>query len=139
MSRLVKTMITSLAVLLVGGGIVVVIVANVTGNPLFGEKDSIENVVKHAYETSELTTDLSDGTFVRIQFKILTDGKKAHNEITHRDFQIKNIIIKELATMTQDDVKSNLGDLEEALQNKLNELMSDGEVIDVYTINKILQ
>lgn len=139
MSRLVKTMITSLAVLLVGGGIVVVIVANVTGQPIFGEKDSIENIVKHSYETPEITTDLSDGTFVRIQFQILTDGKKAYNEITHRDFQIKNIIIKELSPMSQDDVKNGLGEIEKALKNKLNELMTDGEVVDVYTISKILQ
>lgn len=132
-------MITSLVILLAGGGIAVAVVANVTGNPVFGEKDSIENIVKHAYETPEITTDLSDGSFVRVQFQILTDGKRAYNEITHRDFQIKNIIIKELSPMTEEDIKSGLGKLEEALKNKLNELMKDGEVIDVYTISKILQ
>jgi len=139
MSRLVKTMITSLAILLVGGGIAVVVIANVTGQSIFGEKDSIEQMVKYSYETSEITTDLSDGTFVKIQFQILTDGKKAHSELTHRDFQIKNIIIKELSPMTQDDFKTSLADIEKNLQNKLNELMTEGEIIDVYTINKISQ
>lgn len=132
-------MITSLAILLVGGGIAVVVVANVTGQPMVGEKDSIEQIVKHSYETEEITTDLSDGTFVKIQFQILTDGKKAYNELTHRDFQIKNIIIKELSPMTQDDFKSSLATIEKNLQNKLNELMTEGEIIDVYTISKISQ
>jgi flagellar protein FliL len=60
-------------------------------------------------------------------------------EISQRDFQLKNILIKELATMKEEDFKSGLTDLEEKIKNKLNELMTTGKVTDVYTTNKILQ
>ncbi len=42
---------------------------------------TIEEVVEYSYETPEITTDLADDTFVRIQFQILTDGKKGKRRI----------------------------------------------------------
>lgn len=139
MSRLVKTMITSFIILIVGGAIALIVVLNVTGQSLTGEEDAIEQLTKYSYETPEVTTDLKDGHFVRIQFQVVTDGKNAHEEISKRDFQLKNILIKELAQMEEEDFKSDLEDLESAVLDKLNELMTEGEVTDVYTTNKILQ
>lgn len=140
MSKLVKTMLTSIIILLLGGAIAFVIVFNVTGQSLTkNQQDTIEELVKYSYETPEITTDLEDGHFVRIQFKILTDGKNAQKEISHRDFQLQNILIKELATMNEEDFKAGLTQLEATLQEKLNELMTEGEILEVYTTNKILQ
>ena len=53
---------------------------------------------------------------MRVQFQIVTNGKNAKEEISQRDFQLKNILIKELATMTEEDFKSGLTDLEEKLK-----------------------
>lgn len=100
---------------------------------------TIEEVVEYSYETPEITTDLADDTFVRIQFQILTDGKKAKEELKQREFQIKNILLKELSMMKEDSFKKNLGDLEKSLKDKLDEVMEEGKVTDVYTINKITQ
>ncbi|TXL67688.1 flagellar basal body-associated protein FliL [Cerasibacillus terrae] len=100
---------------------------------------TIEEVVEYSYETPEITTDLADDTFVRIQFQILTDGKKAKEELKQREFQIKNILLKELSMMKEDSLKKNLGDLEKSLKDKLDEVMEEGKVTDVYTINKITQ
>ncbi|MCF3942425.1 flagellar basal body-associated FliL family protein [Oceanobacillus alkalisoli] len=136
MSRLVKVMITSLAILLVGAISVLIVVLNVEGAE---EELSIDKVVKYSYETEEIVTDLQDGTFVRIQFRILTDGKEAHEEISLRDFQLVNILIKELALMDEEAFKEGLGDLEATLKDSLNEVMTEGTITDVYTINKILQ
>src|SRR5699024_1480679 len=110
-----------------------------TGDEAKGDTRTIEDMVEYSHETPEITTDLDDGSFVRIQLQIVTDSKEAKEEISKRDFQLKNISIKELATMDEDDFKEGLGELEEALKLKLNELMTDGTVTDVYTINKILQ
>ncbi|MDY0408169.1 flagellar basal body-associated FliL family protein [Paracerasibacillus soli] len=82
---------------------------------------------------------LEDGSFVRIQFQVVTDSKQAKKEIEKREFQVKNILIKEIATMKEEDFKSGLGNLEKALQTKLNDVMAEGKVVGVYTINKILQ
>lgn len=129
-------MITSLAILLVGAISVLIVVLNVEGAE---EELSIDKVVKYSYETEEIVTDLQDGTFVRIQFRILTDGKEAHEEISLRDFQLVNILIKELALMDEEAFKEGLGDLEATLKDSLNEVMTEGTITDVYTINKILQ
>lgn len=140
MSRLVKTMITSLVVLLVGAIAALVVVLNVQGEEDKENKaQSIDDIVEYSYESPEITTDLSDGTFVRIQFQIVTDGKAAKEEISKRDFQLKNILIKELATKTEEDFKSGLTDLEQAVMEELNKLMTEGQITEVYTINKILQ
>ena len=100
---------------------------------------SIDEMNKYSYETPEMTTDLEDGTFVRIQFRLITDGRKSTNEVSQREFQIQNMLIKELATMSEDDFREGLTDLENALKDHLNEVMTEGSITDVYTINKILQ
>lgn len=137
MSKLMKTMVTLLVFLLLGGTVALVIVLNTQGEK--SEARSIDKIIEQSYETPEITTDLKDGSFVRIQFQILTDSKDAKNEISKRDFQLKNILIKELARMDEEDFKSGLTKLEEVVQEKLNEVMTQGEVTKVYTINKILQ
>lgn len=138
MSRLAKILITSLSVLLIGAIAAFVVLFN------FWESDtsealSIDEMNQNAYETPEITTDLSDGRFVRIQFKVITEDKKGFNELEKREFQIKNILIKELAVMETADFQSGISEMEETLQSKLNELMEDGKVAEVYTTSKILQ
>lgn len=139
MSKLVKTMITSLVVLLVIAIASLVVVLNVVGESEQGDAQSIDDIVNYSYESPEITTDLEDGVFVRIQFQIVTDGKSALKEVEKRDFQLKNIIIKELATKTEEDFKSGLSDIEQVIKSRLNELMEEGQITEVYTINKILQ
>ncbi|MBM7598587.1 flagellar FliL protein [Virgibacillus halotolerans] len=138
MRKLVKVMLTSLAILLACGIAGFIVVLNMKDEPREGDA-SIDDVVAYSYETPEMTTDLEDGSFVRIQFQMLTDGKAAQKEISKRDFQIKNIIIKELAEMDEADFKSGLTDLEKMIRDKTNEVMTAGKVTDVYTISKILQ
>lgn len=132
-------MMILLIVLLLGGTAGTIIVMNLTGKDDNTAKASIDDILEYSYETSEITTDLSDGSFVKIQFQVITDSKSARKEIEKREFQIKNILIKELAPMNQESFKKGLSDIEDRVKNKLNEVMIDGKVTDVYTINKILQ
>jgi flagellar FliL protein len=131
-------MLSSLAVLLVAAIAIIIIVLNVEGEEE-DRKLTIDEVVEYSYQTPEITTDLQDGSFVRIQFQILTDGSDAHDEVTKRDFQLSNILIKELAVMDREAFESGLSGLEETIKNRLNEVMTEGRVTDVYTISKILQ
>lgn len=136
--KLVKTLMISILSLLV-----VVVIAFIGFHYFFPNKEtgelSLDDMNKYSYETPEMTTDLENGTFVRIQFRFLTDGKKSAKEVSQREFQIQNMLIKELAVMSEDDFRGGLSDLEETLRDELNEVMVDGSVTDVYTINKILQ
>ena len=139
MSKLVKTMLTSIISIVLIGTLAAFIVLYVLDNEKTTDAQSIDEMVELSYETPEVTTDLEDGSFVRIQFQLILDSKDAKKEITKREFQVRNQIIKELARMKEADFKSGLGKLEEQLQTKLNELMTEGEVTGVYTISKILQ
>ncbi|SHG85588.1 flagellar basal body-associated protein FliL [Virgibacillus chiguensis] len=139
MNKLVKTMLTSLTVILIIGISAFVVVQYVNSDEQSGKTSSIDKMEEYSYETPEITTDLKDGSFVRIQFQIITDGKDAKKEIEKRDFQLKNILIKELATLEEKDFQSELDDLEKHVKTKLNEVMTTGKITDVYTISKILQ
>lgn len=132
-------MLTSLTVILIIGISAFVVVQYVNSDEQSGKTSSIDKMEEYSYETPEITTDLKDGSFVRIQFQIITDGKDAKKEIEKRDFQIKNILIKELATLEEKDFQSGLDDLEKHVKTKLNEVMTTGKITDVYTISKILQ
>jgi flagellar FliL protein len=138
-SKPIKAMIIFLVILLIVAIAALVVVLNSSGENVQGKELTIDEVVEYSYESPEITTDLEDGSFVRIQFQILTDSKEAKEEVTKREFQLKNIIIKELAVMNEENFKSGLGNLEDILRTKLNEVMKDGSITAVYTINKILQ
>lgn len=138
-SNLIKTMVTSLVVVLLIGTVAFVLVLNTKDDSAKGKSATIDDIAEFSYETSEMTTDLEDGSFVRIQFQIVTDGKKTKKELEKREFQLKNILIKKLATMDKEDFKSGLSGLEDKIKSELNEVMTEGDVTEVYTINKILQ
>lgn len=132
MNKLLKITLSSLIIIVLGGIITYVIIINAKANPL-------DQLVKYSYETPEITTDLESGGFVRIQFQVETDGKKAFNEISKREFQLKNILIKELAQLSEDNFTVNLTNLEKIVKEKLNEIMTEGKVLNVYTTSKLLQ
>lgn len=136
---MIRTTMMGLVILLLGGTIAAVVIFNLDDGEASSKKASINDIVEYSYETTELTTDLEDGSFVRIQFQVITDGKKARKEIEKREFQLKNILIKALSTMDEDDFKSGLSKLENKVKDELNQVMIDGQITDVYTVNKILQ
>lgn len=54
---------------------------------------------------------------------------------------MKNIIIQELSEKTTEDLKGKNGQikLENDLKDKINELMQEGKVVQVYIVNSLLQ
>ncbi|MFC7320453.1 flagellar basal body-associated protein FliL [Halobacillus campisalis] len=137
-SNVFRTMLIVLGTISVLGVVALVLVMNINESEADGER-SIDEMVEASLVTDEITTDLESGDFVRISFQVVTDSKEALEELEKRDFQMQNILLKELAVMNTEDFKSGLADLEEKLKVKLNELMTEGQVTDVYTIDKVLQ
>jgi flagellar protein FliL len=103
------------------------------------KEPSATELAEHSVTTDEITTNLKDGSIVRLQFQLITDGEEAKEEVAARQFQLKNIVIKELTSMNKEDIESGLTELEEVLKKKMNEEMQEGKIDDVYTINKVLQ
>lgn len=138
-NKMVFTMVIILLSILIIG-IVALIVYFKFDNQLSGEP-TIDEIVESTWQTEEITTNLNDNHIIRIQFQIQLDNKKAKNEIEKRDFQVNNTILNELSNMKAEDFneKESLTSLEDRLQQQVNELLSDGEVTRVYTIQKIIQ
>lgn len=132
-------LIILIAITLVGA-VAVVVVLKVTGAE--GDKEpSIDKVLEASVDVPEITTNLASDDFLRISFKIQTDGKKAKEELEKRDFQVKNIIIHTLSEKTAEQVSGNAGQtqLEKELKDQINELMQEGKIEQVYITGSLLQ
>ncbi|ELK44749.1 flagellar basal body-associated protein FliL [Halobacillus sp. ACCC02827] len=137
--KLFKIMVISFSSLLVLGVIAFVLVLNMGDTKKASGERSIDDIVDSSYTTEEITTDLESGDYVRISFRIVADSKDTVKELEKRDFQVQNILLKELAVMDAESFQSGLSDLEATLKLKLNEFMDEGSVTDVYTVTKVLQ
>ncbi|RDY72150.1 flagellar basal body-associated protein FliL [Halobacillus trueperi] len=134
-----KVMVITLSTLTVIGVVALVLVLNFNGESEASGDRSIDDIREASFLTEEITTDLQNGDYVRISFRVVTDSKESMEELKKRDFQMQNVLLKELSTMDSETFQSGLSDLEKKVKLKLNEFMSEGEVTDVYTVNKVLQ
>lgn len=102
---------------------------------------TIDEIVEASVEIPEITTNLADNKVVRFSLKIQTSSKDAAAELTKRDFQVKNIVIQELSEMEQKDLEGKQGKqvFQKSLKTKINELMQEGEVQEVYFTSFITQ
>ncbi|WP_144509249.1 flagellar basal body-associated protein FliL [Bacillus sp. FJAT-22090] len=102
---------------------------------------TIDEIVESSVDIPEITTNLSTNKFIRISLKVQTDSTKAGEELTKRDFQVKDIVITELSEMTPEDLEGKQGkaNFQSLLKAKINELMDEGEVQQVYITSYIIQ
>lgn len=102
---------------------------------------SIDDILLASVDIPEITTNLADGGYARLQLKIQTDSEEAAGELTKRVFQVNNIIIQELSEMEEKDLKGKQGKVlfEKAIKAQINELMQEGEVQQVYITSYIVQ
>ncbi|TCT26764.1 flagellar FliL protein [Melghiribacillus thermohalophilus] len=137
--KAIKIMLSILISLVVLGIIAIVIVLNIKSDANADGTRNIDEILESSFETEEITTDIKDDRFVRVQFRIVTDSDDAKEELQKRDFQLKNILIKELSQMEEEDFKTGIENLEDTIKLKLNQLMNEGKVTDVYTTQKVIQ
>ncbi len=104
-------------------------------------KESVDDIVASSWETKEITTNTNDDQYIKIQFQFRLDNKKAKKEIEKRDFQVYDMIIDGLSSMKAEEFsqKEQLTKLENNLKSDVNAVLNDGEVIEIYTIEKIIQ
>lgn len=106
-----------------------------------GSEPSIDEIIENSWELEGITTNLSNGDFLKASFQIHADTKKARKELEKRDFQIRNIVIHELAGRTAKDLRSQEGmdSLESDLRDRLNDKLDSGQVIRVYITDRVVQ
>ncbi|WP_274309460.1 flagellar basal body-associated protein FliL [Solibacillus daqui] len=138
-NKLLTIMLIILVTITLIGVIVVVLLTQLDkGEP---KGPTIDEIVESAVDIPEITTNLADGSFVRISLKILASDKDAGDELLKRDFQVKNIVIQELSEMEEEALKGKQGKVtfQNAIKSQVNELMQNGEVTQVYITSYVLQ
>jgi flagellar protein FliL len=139
-NKLVNIMIVLLLAITLIGTVTVIIINKVNVKPASGEP-TIDEIIKTSVDVPEITTNLKNGDYIKISYKIQTSSEDAKAELEKRDFQVKNLIIQQLAQMQSDQLKEkdSISKLENNLKVKLNGIMQDGKVEKVYTTSFILQ
>lgn len=140
-NKLLTIMLIILIVILLFGVVALILLTQWNKSDKSSNDPSIDKVIEASVDVPEITTNLADGNYVRLQLKIQGDSKDAAEELTKRDFQINNIIIEELSEMTEEDLKGKKGKLlfESTIRNRINEIMQEGEVKEVYITSYIIQ
>jgi flagellar FliL protein len=136
--RVRTTLIIIVIILLAGAGAYYYLQQNKAAG---SSGPSIDEVINNSVDITDLTTNLATNNYVKMSFKIQTDSKDAKNELTKRDFQIKNIMIEELSDTKEEDLQGKAGKvkLEETLKERINKIMQDGKVVQVYITASLLQ
>ncbi|MEK4906887.1 flagellar basal body-associated protein FliL [Niallia sp. FSL M8-0099] len=139
-NKVIIIMLVLLLVITLAGAGAFIYIWKFTGEQKANEP-SIDEILESSVDIEEMTTNLASNNFIRISFKIQTDSKEAKEELEKRDFQVKNIIIQELSEKKTEDLKGKAGQikLENDLKDKINELMQEGKVVQVYIVNSLLQ
>ncbi len=123
------------------GVVAVVVITQLNKGTSASSVQNIDDIVAESVDIDEITTNIADDNYAKIALKIQTSSKDAAAELKKRDFQVKSILIGELSEMSKADLEGKKGKelLENTLKTKINGLMQDGEVQQVYITSLIIQ
>ena len=140
-NKLLLIILIILVTITLVGGVLYVFYSQLNKEGNGNSEPTIDEILVASIDVPEITTNLADKRYVKIQFKIQTNSEDAGEELAKRDFQVKNLIIQELSEMTQEDLKGKQGKLglQQTLKSQINELMQDGEIQQVYITSYIIQ
>ncbi|ATP39359.1 flagellar basal body-associated protein FliL [Solibacillus sp. R5-41] len=138
-NKLLTIMLIILVTITLVGVIAVVLVTQLNKGPEVSEP-TIDEIVISSVDVPEITTNLADGSFVRLQLKVQTTSEKSAQELLKRDFQVKNIVIQELSEMEVKALEGKQGKVtfQNTIKSQINELMQEGEVTQVYITSYII-
>jgi flagellar FliL protein len=134
-------MLIILVALTLVGAVAFVLVKNYTNQLDPNAPPTIDEIIAQSFDTKEITTNLLSNDFVRTSFRIHVDNKGALAEIQKRDFQVNNIILRVLSGKKASELAGPEGieALEADIRKEINQLMVEGEVIQVYTTSWVIQ
>ncbi|SDB88730.1 flagellar FliL protein [Pelagirhabdus alkalitolerans] len=136
-SKIFKVILVILGVITISGmGAIIYLLVN-EDDP--DRELTLDEQLEYAYQTEEINLDLEDRRFVQLQFSIITNSEDARDEVEKREFQLKNILIKESVNLSSSELHEDLDSLERLLKEEMNEQMEEGEITDIYIISKIVQ
>lgn len=95
---------------------------------------------QYSVDTGEITANLLTRNFIIVRFTVITDSKKAKDELTKRLPQVNQIINKTMADLSPDDLKGSAGinKLEATIMNHISAIMQEGKIVEVNTTKIVL-
>ncbi|WP_102692657.1 flagellar basal body-associated protein FliL [Rummeliibacillus pycnus] len=140
-NKLLSIMLIILVSITLIGVVAVVVITQLNKGTSASSVQNIDDIVAESVDIDEITTNIADDNYAKIALKIQTSSKDAAAELKKRDFQVKSILIGELSEMSKADLEGKKGKelLENTLKTKINGLMQDGEVQQVYITSLIIQ
>ncbi|MCL7746475.1 flagellar basal body-associated protein FliL [Halalkalibacter alkaliphilus] len=140
-NKLVNIMLIILTALTLVGVVAFVLVNHYLHEPDPNAEPTIDEIIAQSFETKDITTNLLSNDYVRASFRIHVDSRSALTEVQKRDFQVNNIILRALSGKRASDLAGPEGieAFEEDVRLQINELMKEGEVIQVYTTTWVIQ
>ncbi|WP_318507815.1 flagellar basal body-associated FliL family protein [Bacillus sp. T3] len=106
------------------------------------EELTVEELLEISIDTEPITTNLADGSIIKIDFKIVTDSKNSAEEMEKLKFRVESTIIKSLNGMKKKDVIGLEGftAIQDKLKNELNkEFVSKDMITKVYIVDLLVQ
>ncbi|TBL77735.1 flagellar basal body-associated FliL family protein [Paenibacillus thalictri] len=107
-----------------------------------GKKLSADQVKENTYIIKDVLTNLAGNEkFIKASFAFELENAKAKDEFEKLDFKMKAIIIQTLADMTPEQIQGSKGadQLNAALMNKMNPLLTKGKLTQIWITDKVLQ
>ncbi|GAE91622.1 flagellar biosynthesis protein FliL [Gracilibacillus boraciitolerans JCM 21714] len=135
--KIIKILVIILLVITIAGAVILYFLLNNSTND--SKAMTLDEMVEYSYTTEEIRTDLNDGNFVLIQFQFITNSKDALAEIEKREFEVKNIFLKQSATLSSTDFQENLTTIESNMKEAMNQKMTEGKIVEVLITSKVIQ
>lgn len=109
--------------------------ASNTGPPSAGD------LAKSRYDLPQMTTNLAGGSVVQLQVALQADSPKTKEELDLRKVQVQDAVIGILHNWKREDLDKPQGleKLKGEIMKKVNELLRDGRVQQVYLASIIVQ
>ncbi|MED1202066.1 flagellar basal body-associated protein FliL [Heyndrickxia acidicola] len=139
-NSLLKKMAIILTIILLVG-VIAYVLLNKLNHSSGNKTPSIDEIVKYSIDVPELTTNLMNGSYIRISFKLETNSSSARDELNKRLFQVNDMIIDQLSQMTSNELEQKNGKdkLKLALMQRINQVMQSGKVVNVYITSYMIQ
>lgn len=96
---------------------------------------------ERVFQTGEILTNVQGGSHIKIKFQIETDSAEAKEGLEKGAPILNNLIIKTLSGTSKDSLVGEEGIqyIERLIANSLNEFLDEGQVLGVYTIDRVMQ
>ncbi|MBU8908830.1 flagellar basal body-associated FliL family protein [Desertibacillus haloalkaliphilus] len=129
-----KNLVVILSILVVGLSAALVYL-------ILGDGDGVDDLADRVNHTETIVTNLNGSGMIQASFAFEVDAASTTKELEKAYPLVESAIIKYLASHDRHSLQGTEGidEVEDELKKNLNELLSSGEVINVYTTQKVVQ